>query len=277
MVETAPRPGALISTIYGAFVRPCGGWVPIADLITLMADLDVDAPAVRSAISRLKKRGILTQERGTGPRAGTGYRLTPVLGPVFDEGDRRILGGLEPAALEDGWVVAVFSVPETERAARHQLRSRLTWLGFGKAAPGVWVAPRRLLADARATLGRVGLSDYVHLFAGAYAGFDDLASVVGTWWDFKAIEDQYAEFTAAYRPLATELRPPVAEDEAFRAYVPMLTAWRRLPYLDPGLPAELLPADWNAVEARRLFQELHALLATPSLRHVEAVTGLRAT
>ncbi|MCF2527310.1 PaaX family transcriptional regulator [Yinghuangia soli] len=272
MADSAYRPSSLINTIYGAFVRRCGGWISIAHLITLMGELDVDAPAVRSAISRLKKRGTLVQER----QSGIGYRLSPAMGPVFDEGDRRIFGNLEPARLEDGWVVAVFSVPESERAHRHQLRARLTWLGFGKASPGVWVAPGRLLEDARTTLTRVGLSDYVHLFAGDYAAFSDPRTAVAEWWDFKAIEEQYAEFTVRYGPVAAELaaHPETDPDHAFRRYVPMLTEWRRLPYLDPGLPAELLPDDWNAVEARRVFQDLHEGLAAAGLRHVEKVTGL---
>ncbi|MER7582930.1 PaaX family transcriptional regulator C-terminal domain-containing protein [Kitasatospora sp. NPDC097691] len=273
MSETTPRPSSLIHTVYGEFVRRLGGWISIADLIALMAELDVDGPAVRSATSRLKKAGTLHQER----RAGTGYRLAPAMEPVFEEGDRRIFHSLEPAELADGWVVAVFSVPESERAHRHQLRSRLSWLGFGNAAPGVWLAPARLLPDARRLLERLGLSAYVHLFLSAeYAGFADLRTAVASWWDLPAIEAQYAAFTDAWRPVAEELRGPGSrpEPEAFRAYVPMLTQWRRLPYLDPGLPAQLLPADWNAVPARAVFAELHGLLAGPSLRYVEKVTGL---
>ncbi|MFE7560470.1 PaaX family transcriptional regulator C-terminal domain-containing protein [Kitasatospora sp. NPDC057500] len=274
--ENAPRPSSLIHTVYGEFVRRLGGWISIADLIALMAELDVDAPAVRSAISRLKKAGTLLQER----RDGTGYRLSPAMEPVFEEGDRRIFHSLEPAALADGWVVAVFSVPESERAHRHTLRSRLSWLGFGNAAPGVWLAPARLLPDARRLLSRLGLDGYVHLFLSAeYAGFTDLRTAVAAWWDFPAIEAQYAAFTDAWRPAAARLRerggaPDPAE--AFRAYVPMLTQWRRLPYLDPGLPEPLLPADWNAVAARAVFTELHDRLAGPGLRHVEKVTGLPA-
>ncbi|MCF2530881.1 PaaX family transcriptional regulator [Yinghuangia soli] len=272
MADTAIRPSSLINTIYGAFIRRLGGWVSIADLIKLMAESDVDAPAVRSAISRLKKRGTLVQER----QAGMGYRLSPSMGPIFDEGDRRIFGHLEPARLEDGWVVAVFSVPESERAHRHQLRARLTWLGFGNVSPGVWIAPGRLLDDARATLGRVGLSSYVHLFSADYEAYSDLGRAVSEWWDFAAIEKQYAAFTATYEPRLRDFRAAkrLAPEDAFRAYVPMLTEWRRLPYLDPGLPAELLPQDWNAVEARRVFLDQHGILAEPSRRHVARITGL---
>ncbi|MFB8236634.1 PaaX family transcriptional regulator C-terminal domain-containing protein [Kitasatospora purpeofusca] len=277
MTESTPRPSSLIHTVYGEFVRRLGGWISIADLIALMAELDVDAPAVRSAISRLKKAGTLLQERGGG--SGTGYRLSPAMGPVFEEGDRRIFRSLEPAELADGWVVAVFSVPESERAHRHTLRSRLSWLGFGNAAPGVWLAPARVLPDARRLLERLGLDAYVHLFLSAeYAGFTDLRTAVAAWWDFPAIEGQYAAFTDTWRPVlaarASDSGSGPDPAEAFRDYVPMLTQWRRLPYLDPGLPAPLLPPDWNAVAARAVFTGLHTLLAGPSLRHVEEVTGL---
>ncbi|MEV6685039.1 PaaX family transcriptional regulator C-terminal domain-containing protein [Streptomyces sp. NPDC051130] len=275
MSDSPLRPSSLINTVYGAFLRRLGGWTSIADLITLMGELDVEGPAVRSAISRLKKRGVLEPER----RGATGYRLSPAVLPVFDEGDRRIFASLEPADLADGWAMAVFSVPESERSHRYQLRTRLSWLGFGNIAPGVWLAPGRLLEDARSMLVRLGLSDYVHLFAAEYAAFSDLPGTVSSWWDFQAIQSQYARFTDTYAPLAARLAEARAQpgpDEAFRHYVPLLTQWRRLPYLDPGLPTELLPADWNAVTARRVFQQLHGVLLEPSLRHVGEVTGLRA-
>jgi phenylacetic acid degradation operon negative regulatory protein len=78
----------------------------------------------------------------------------------------------------------------------------------------------------------------------------------------------------ATRLTTTESEPEPAE--AFRHYVPLLTQWRRLPYLDPGLPTELLPTDWNAVAARQVFQQLHGMLLGPSLRHLGEVTGRRA-
>ena len=56
---------------------------------------------------------------------------------VLHEGDRRIFERPR-ASLGDGWVVVVFSVPESERRQRHTLRSRLTWLGYGTVSAGVW-------------------------------------------------------------------------------------------------------------------------------------------
>ena len=60
---------------------------------------------------------------------------------------------------------------------------------------------------------------------------------------------------------------------AFADYVRALTQWRRLPYLDPGLPPELLPRTWHGRQAGDLFFDLQDLLAEASTRHVHAVTG----
>src|ERR1700726_5212575 len=56
----------LIVTVYGLYARSDGGWLSVAALIRLLADLGVDEPAVRSAISRLKRRGILEARRQEG-------------------------------------------------------------------------------------------------------------------------------------------------------------------------------------------------------------------
>jgi phenylacetic acid degradation operon negative regulatory protein len=62
---------------------------------------------------------------------------------------------------------------------------------------------------------------------------------------------------------------------AFADYVQVLTHWRRLPYLDPGLAPHLLPADWRGSQAADIFFELNDRLAPPAHRHVAAVTGLQ--
>ena len=57
------QPRQLIVTVYGLYSRGAGGWMSVASLVSLLGDLGVDEPAVRSSISRLKRRGILVAKR----------------------------------------------------------------------------------------------------------------------------------------------------------------------------------------------------------------------
>ena len=51
----------------------------------------------------------------------------------------------------------------------------------------------------------------------------------------------------------------------------ILTNWRRLPYLDPGLPAELLPDGWIGIRAAEEFFTLRAMLEEPARAYVQKV------
>ena len=80
----------------------------VASLVSLLTDLGVDEPAVRSSISRLKRRGILHASRRSG---AAGYGLSDEALAILAEGDRRIFRR-ERARQDDGWLLAMFSVPE---------------------------------------------------------------------------------------------------------------------------------------------------------------------
>ena len=260
--QPAP-PRSLIVTVYGLYAREVGGWIGVSTLIGLLAELGIDAQAVRSSISRLKRREILLSERRDG-RAG--YALSPYARSVLETGDRRIFE--RHATSDDGWVIAVFSVPESERQHRHQLRSRLTWLGFGTVSSGVWIAPAHALDDTRDHLLRHGLDQYVNLFRGDYVAFGDPAEQVHHWWDLEALQKLYDEFVTEFTPMAARwagaAKRPVPDRDAFVDYVHVLTAWRRFPYLDPGLPAALLPATWAGTAAADLFFGLRRALEQPA-------------
>lgn len=262
MPDHSPR--HLILSLFGLYARGESTWLSVRTLIALMAELDVDAAATRSSVSRLKKRGVLEPARVDGQ---AGYRLSASAQAVLREGDARIWSRPR-AAVEDGWLVVVFSVPEAERGRRHELRSVLTRLGFGTAAPGVWVAPGTAYDETLASLDRAGLTSYTELFRGDYLGSGPPGVRVAQWWDLPAIATLYDEFVAEHEALA-RLRSP-APARAFTAYVPMLTAWRRLPYLDPGIPLALLPDDWPGVRAGELFAELDDRLRLPAAQHVTA-------
>lgn len=261
------QPRQLIVTVYGLYARAEGGWMSVASLISLLADVGVDEPAVRSSISRLKRRGILRAVRRAG---AAGYELSDAALAILREGDHRIFRR-QRASLDGGWLLAVFSVPEPERHKRHLLRSELTRLGFGTAAPGVWVAPAYLQDETADALRRLGLSCYADLFRADHLAFGDLAVKVRQWWDLDQIERLCRAFMRAHEPVLgrwRNARPAAHGREAFADYVRALTDWRRLPYLDPGIPAELLPPGWIGIAAADVFFALRSRLEDAARAHV---------
>jgi phenylacetic acid degradation operon negative regulatory protein len=262
------QPRQLIVTIYGLYARAEHDWLSVASLVRLMGEVGVEEPAVRSSVSRLKRRDTLRSLR-VGSSAG--YALSPSSLQMLRDGDERIFN--RPVArLADGWVLLAFSVPETMRDKRHELRSTLSRLGFGTVAPGVWVAPGSLARETRDTLARRELDRYVEIFRGDHIAFGEVREKVRQWWDLDGLASCYGAFLTRYRPLARRWAGrPSSDRTAFRDYVPMLTAWRRLPYLDPGLPLELLPSRWPGQTARELFTELNRMLSEPSRRFAHGV------
>lgn len=265
------RSKSLIFDVYGAFVRQLDGWIAIADLVRLMEGLGVDEQAVRSSVSRFTRKRLLERESRDGQ---VGYALSEHALRILEEGDSRIYQRLEPASVEDGWALATFSVPEEVRADRHQLRSRLTWLGFGNLGAGLWIAPRRVLERTIEMVEELGLQRHVSLFEAHYRAFDDLQALVERCWDVTHMREVYSAYLDEFEPVLKrwkEREPDADPGAAFADYVAALHEWRKLPYLDPGLPPELLPDGWEGTGAANLFAELRTTLEGPAGRHVESV------
>lgn len=266
------QPKARILELYGAFGRRTGGWLAVADLITLLAQFGIEETAIRSACSRMKGRGLLVSDK----RDGTaGYCLSDDAKAILADGDARLFDAADGDP-DHGrrWVLCVFSVPEDQRSDRYLIRSRLSWLGFGQAAPGVAIAPGRLAEEARHMLARLGLQRHVTMWEGAFLGFADVRDLVARAWDLAAIREVHERYLDEFRPMLQWWQEHDGPDEkAFRDYLESLSQWRRLPYLDPGLPADATPDDWPATAARQLFNALQARLERPAYDHYRSVAG----
>lgn len=266
------RPQSLIFTVYGAYSRPIGGWFSVTSLLTLLGEVGIDDPSVRSALSRFKRRGVLTSERRNGV---AGYALGESARRTFDVGDLRVLDRRQPPP-NRGWVLAAFSIPESARDVRYRLRSRLSRVGFAQVGGGLWIAPRQLESDVRYVVENLDIGQYVDLFTGEHSGFRVTRDAVAQWWDLDAIAAQYAEFTNEYGRLAaswSRARGVPDAAHAFADYTRALTSWRPLPYVDPGLPREYLPRGWAGDRATEVFFTLHDTLAGPAMDYVAQVAG----
>ena len=273
--RTAVRPRALLLSLFGAFGRDLGGWIAVADLIELMRAVGVEPPAVRAAVSRMKKAGLLTAEARS---EQAGYLPTARLDAILESGQERIYARALAPDPGEGWILAIFSVPEEKREDRYELRSRLIRLGFGSLGSAVWIAPQRSQPDLARMLAETGLERYVTVWSASYIGpAPDDRALEGAW-DLDTIAGAYRSFITEHRraPMPDEVTDALEADRrAFARYLTTLTAWRRLPFLDPGLPDALLPADWPAQEARDLFRNTVDGLQPGARRHVWRVAGRR--
>jgi phenylacetic acid degradation operon negative regulatory protein len=239
---------SVLFTVLGELVLPTGGEAWTSAFIDVFGRLGVEEKAARQALMRTAADGWLGSER-VGRR--TVWRLTPAAERLLRDGTERIFGFTAVAGAWDGrWTIVLARTPETERAARHLIRTRLRWAGFGNVMPGVWLSPRSDRAgEVRQILDEAGLPDG-YLFAAEYQGGSSLTALVGQAWDLAELARTYDDFVAAFSAGASP--DPLAR------VVELVHAWRRFPWIDPGLPAQFLPSPWSGTAAAALFTRRHA-------------------
>jgi phenylacetic acid degradation operon negative regulatory protein len=258
---------SLLRTIIGCYLRRCGGWIAVAALTELMTTVGVSQARTRTAILRVRSKGLLDPEVRDG---SAGYALGPTATPALERGDRRIYTArqMDPS---DRWCLISYSIPESQRQLRHQLRRRLAGIGCGTVSAALWICPEYLAAEVEEIVDDLGVGTSAAMFlADETRVAGGLERAVGQWWDLPAIAAQHQSFLSAYGAVATD---GLAPRQAFATWIGCVDAWRVIPYVDPGLPATWLPADWPGNLTVRLFADLREQLERRSGRYVHQVTS----
>lgn len=240
---------SLLLTVLGEFVLPGSPPVWTGALVAALAEVGVEEKAARQALSRTAGEHLLSAERD-GRRVR--WHLTAAGSRLLDQGRERIYGfGRQVEQWDGRWLVLAVSVPETQRQLRHRLRTRLTWAGLGSPLPGLWVTPDiDKEKEVAAAVEELGVEAYS--FIGPYGAVGDQQRVVAGAWQLDRVEQRYTAFLQAFTDDRAE--GPAA---AFRAQLRLVQEWRRFPFLDPALPALLLPSTWPGPAAAELFHARH--------------------
>jgi phenylacetic acid degradation operon negative regulatory protein len=237
----------MMLTLLGEYVLPGDGTAWTSAVLAVFGRLGVQEKATRQALMRISNAGWLRSQK-EGRR--TRWQLTPAARQMLTEGAERIYS-FGPAREWDGrWVLVQARIPESDRAARHLVRTRLTWAGFGSLGAGLWISPHpEREAEAISVLRDARVADAAHVFTARRSPLGDVKSMVEQAWNLPTIDEQYEEFN-------TEFRGATPNDVLIRQ-LELVHAWRKFPALDPALPAELLPAQWNGSKAAKLFADRH--------------------
>ncbi len=251
---------SVLLTVLGEYVLPAGGLAWTAALVTALGLFGIAEKAARQALARTASEGWITSSRHGRLAA---WHLTEAGRRLLTDGARRIYSFGQDGPEWDGrWLIVLVPATDLNSQARHQIRTRLTWAGFGALPGGLWVSPDPgREAEASRILDELGLSPAATSFTASHAGIGTQQDIVARAWDLRAVETRYAEFTAEFTALA-----PETDAQTFTAQTLLVHEWRRFPFLDPRLPRDLLPAAWPGGEAAALFSARHAEWGTAAAR-----------
>jgi phenylacetic acid degradation operon negative regulatory protein len=237
----------LLFTVLGELVLPTGGRAWTSSFIELLGRLGVEEKACRQALMRTGADGWLAAERH-GRR--TRWKLTVDAERLLTEGAERIYGFTASGPQWDGKLLMVLvRVPESERSARHLLRTRLAWAGLGSPMPGVWIGTHTdRIGQVEDVLKQAGVLDDARTFVSEYRSGADLDGLVQQAWDLPRLEDAYDEFL-------DDFADPDPGGDPLARLIDLVHTWRRFPWQDPMLPRELLPTVWHGERAASRFAE----------------------
>lgn len=252
----ALRPQTMMLTFLGNYVLGRDVCVFSGSYLDVMARVGVSEHATRSTLTRMVSRGLLRRQR-QGRKMYFG--LTPHSEEILKDGEARVWA-TGPVNLDsDGeWTLVGFSLPEEWRRARHDLRSRLTWSGFGMLHNGLWIAPSRV--DVSATLAELGLADHVKVFSARLVHPADIGPLLRDAYDLTALAERYETFLRRWdRPAPLPGHPDPLARKLF-----LLSEWLEIIRHDPRLPIQDLPPGWPAPRAYDLLHAHHTTLEDPA-------------
>ncbi|MFD7503800.1 PaaX family transcriptional regulator C-terminal domain-containing protein [Streptomyces sp. NPDC059850] len=256
--DAAPRPQSLMLTFLGDWVLGRDVCVYSGSVIDLFGRAGVGEHATRSTLTRMVGRGLLRRQR-EGRRMYFG--LTERSETVLRDGEGRIWQtGAVNRNWDGTWTLLGFSLPESWQRQRHDLRSQLTWNGFGPLFSGLWIAQGEV--DVVPILNELGLAAHVKVFrAHADAGMD-IGAMIEETWELPALAGRYEEFVRRWQP---QEHTSAGDDASLVARLRLSTEWLRIIRQDPRLPVRHLPDDWPAEQAEKTFRAVHERL-TPGAR-----------
>jgi phenylacetic acid degradation operon negative regulatory protein len=266
------HPQQVVLTLYGDYILHLGGEIGIDTLIKLLANFDLSQQAVRSAISRMSRKGLIKMRR-VGRRSY--YSLTSKGRTLLTEGATRIFKR-KTNKWEGSWSIVTYSIPEKTRETRDIFRRELGWLGYGALSDATWVSPYDMTREVSELAERLNIENCVQIFSARQVGSANPKDIMNWCWDLGKIHEKYSDFVDKYQRKLKDHRKRlqagevIEPGECFVERFHLIHEYRRLPFYDPDLPLELLPRNWLRPQAASIFGEYHDLLANKANEYFDS-------
>lgn len=218
--------------------------------LEVLGGAGVAGPTARASLDRLVLSGYLSRDRRG---RSIIYGLTPHGREVMREAAVRVNSSHPFSPDGTGWTLVTFTVPESQRNVRQQIRAALVWEGFAPLRDGLWIAPgavdlAEVLEPHREEIPEHGV---VAFHAADLPDFA-VGGVIRSVWDLDALRATHELFIAEWQSPAAASGSPAS----------MLTAlgadWTTLLRVDPRLPDGFMDADWPASRSVEVYRARRA-------------------
>lgn len=202
----------------------------------------------KSTLSQLTKEGFVNKEDDAGSPK---YRMTekgfhalclefPYFRYLRDTWDNK-------------WRILSYEIPEKKRELRDKLRREVAGWGLGPWHRSFWLTPHPIIENLKQLINGRDEEQYVQAFESAHV-VGDTDVLIEKVWGKSDLDKKYRELFKKWHEI---LSSEIEKSDKFRA---VLKECIQIIRQDPGLPKELIGADWIGFEAFNIFKEIRSIL-----------------
>lgn len=151
------------------------------------------------------------------------------------------------------WRILSYEIPEKKRELRDKLRRHVSGWGLGPWHRSFWVTPHPIIDDLRRLVSGREEEKYVQAFESDHV-FGDQDGLIEKVWGKGELDKKYRELFKKWHLILSQ-----NEDKADKLRK-VATEYVGLLRQDPGLPTELVGANWIGHEAFNIFKEIRGIL-----------------
>jgi DNA-binding transcriptional regulator PaaX len=146
------------------------------------------------------------------------------------------------------WTVIFFDIKETRRSLRFSLRTKLKQLGLGMLQQSCYISPYPIGPALRAYADEQGLREQIMIMRGPLSYSGDIKKLVYKVFNLGFYQEKYKNLLKETQQLKPDDR---------RGQRRVMSSYLEVVADDPALPKELLPADWQEKNLRKILLHLN--------------------
>lgn len=151
------------------------------------------------------------------------------------------------------WRIISYEIPEAKREIRDRLRREMQGWGLGPWHRSFWLTPHPIIETLKQLVNQREEEKYIQAFCSDHS-FGDQEILIEKVWGKSVLEKEYRELFKKWHEILSK------EGDKLEKFRKIIADYITILRKDPGLPQELINANWIGFEAHNIFKEIRSIL-----------------